>query len=61
MHPTIDVLVDKLDLETEKLNSVREYLESLIIQEKRGKNNAVEINKTDKNGYSILVTKRKAR
>lgn len=60
VHPSIDVLVDKLDLETEKLNSVREYLESLIIQEKRGKNNAVEINKTDKNGYSILVTKRRS-
>jgi len=60
VHPSIDNLVDKLDLETEKLYVVREYLESLIIQEKRGKNNAVEINKTDKNGYSLLLTKRRS-
>ena len=60
VYETIDGLESKLNLEREKLELYRSYLESIIGKhEKKSKYNLVEIYKTEKNGYSLQTTKRR--
>lgn len=61
VHPDIDNLVVKLKTENEKILLIRDCLESILEkQDKKGKHNLVDINKTDKNGISLQATKRRA-